>query len=133
MNKRKFNDIILYTNLLFFLGTLLSFLYGKYIYGSLTLIVSITSTMHHYYYEKHPVWALIDWYVSLIVVCYNFTQLRHFIEVYKIYGLLWYSVTIYFYFKARNERIRNGIESYDYWHKYWHISGGLGNCLAAII
>lgn len=128
---RKCSDVILYTNSIFFFGAFMAFYWQKFWHGSLISVVSVTSSMHHYYYEVHPYWAVIDWCVGFIIVCYNLTQLKHFLEVYQLWGFGWYCLTIWLYIKARDERRMNGIESYDYWHKFWHISGGLGICLVS--
>ena len=117
---RKFTDLNLNTNLLFFINGLLYMDIGEYICGFSMLGSSICAYMYHYYHESNDFWKSLDIIFAtnaLIITLY-----------FSIPHLKWQNL-IELIILGVACGITKFIANNDYkWHWLWHIFVFIGQC-----
>ena len=91
MKNRNYNDVILYSNILFLFNSLL-YLSIDYLICSISLFMAfVGSTMYHFHFEKNVFWNNIDKITAtnalLITLIYAFMNITlfHFVNLCNLY------------------------------------------------
>lgn len=122
--KRSLKDLMLQSNLLFFVNSALWFSYGFSWTALVVALTAISSFMYHLYYEAHKGYHLLDKVCA--TVCF-------FVTLFAAYptltmqgaGLVLVSLVFGFGFK----RAAHEVGGYDGWHTAWHMSVFFGQAI----
>jgi len=109
--KRRFDDPILWTNLLFVLPLLITLLSRSYIHSAVIALCIIFSTLYHMHYEKK--YKIIDMFLAYLLIAFNLRAVLRSQPLFFAAAIILVALSGYIYYFAQRR-------NYNKWHPLWH-------------
>lgn len=127
LSKRSFEDMVLQTNLLFVLNSVLWFVHGFMWTAVCVFVTACASWMYHLHKESHEGYRLLDRVCA--VLCF-FVTLYSGYPTLSMSGLVILLVVTLLGFEFK--RLAHETGSYEGWHTAWHMSVFFGQTVLVL-